>query len=236
MYGARAELYDPIYHWKDYAAEADAVVARLDDLGVPRGGQLLEAGCGTGSHLVHLRGRYAVSGFDLHEGMLDVARRKLPDLPLFRADIRDFVVREPVDAITSLFSTIGYLRDEAELAAAARAFAAALRPGGALVIEPWLTREGLDVGRPGLQTATGDPDLLLARAMVSRVEGEHSVLDMHWLVARRGADVEHFVERHVLWLCPRETFLRVLGDAGFDARFEPDGLMKGRGLYLAVRR
>ena len=49
LYGSRADLYDLIYHFKDYAAEA----ARLRELleGVAAGAWITEAACGTGKYL-----------------------------------------------------------------------------------------------------------------------------------------------------------------------------------------
>src|SRR5438105_138382 len=98
MYGARAEYYDPIYHWKDYAADAVRIRAILAAEGVADGARIIEAACGTGSYLARLRDRYEVSGFDLSEDMLAIARRKLPGVALFRADMAEFAVERPADA------------------------------------------------------------------------------------------------------------------------------------------
>ena len=65
MYEERAALYDAIYHWKRYEEESAALHALLASEGVDDGARVLEAACGTGSYLVHLAARYAVSGFDL---------------------------------------------------------------------------------------------------------------------------------------------------------------------------
>ena len=138
LYENHADLYDLIYHWKDYAGETERIVELLDGLGVPRGGRVLEAAIGTGGHAVHLRSHYQIDGFDAAAGVVDVARRKLPGARLWRADMRSFAIDEPYDALLSLFSSIGYLLSEADLQSAASAMAAAVRPGGALIVEPWL--------------------------------------------------------------------------------------------------
>lgn len=239
MYGERAELYDPIYHWKDYAAEAARVSALLAELGIADGSRVLEAACGTGSHLVHLQHRYRVSGFDLSDGMVAVARAKLPaeaEVELFRADMADFAVPAPFDALLCLFSSIGYVHPEPRLRAAASCFARAVRPGGAIIIEPWLAPGVYQPGRLTMQTYDG-PDLKLSRACISAQEGELAVMDFHWLVARKGArEVEHFVDRHELWLCPIERMQAIFEEAGFETRIAPDGLAAQRGLLLGRRR
>lgn len=168
--------------------------------------------------------------------MLQIARGKLPGTPLFRADMAHFTVDTSFDALLCLFSSIGYIHPEERLRAAARAFAASVRPGGALVIEPWLAEEAFISGHLAMQTYDGE-DLKLCRAAISRKEGALSVFDFHWLVVRAGApDMEHVVDRHTLWLCPTGTLLEAFEDAGFEVRLEPKGLMPDRGLIVGRRR
>jgi ubiquinone/menaquinone biosynthesis C-methylase UbiE len=56
-------LYDLVYAAKDYGAEARAVEALVDEL-APHARSLLDVACGTGRHLEHLAGRFAVEGAD----------------------------------------------------------------------------------------------------------------------------------------------------------------------------
>lgn len=238
LYGDRAEIYDVIYGGKDYEAEADALAARLRGEGVPDGARILEAACGTGNFLVPLRDQYVVEGFDLSDDMLAVARRKLSGVPLWQADLADFEVEHPFDVLLCMFSSIGYLHPEARLRRAARCCAAALRPGGVLVVEPWVTAEVYDVGRPTVQVGRA-PGVEVARATVAGARGDMAVLEMHYLVARRGQPVEHFSETHELWLATTDTLLRAFGDAGFDVRFDEEGLSgfgTPRGLLVGHRR
>jgi daunosaminyl-N,N-dimethyltransferase/N-dimethyltransferase len=235
LYRSRAELYDLIYHLKDYAAEAARLRELLESEGVAAGAWINEAACGTGKYLDRLRKWYRVSGFDVHDEMLDIARARLPGVPLFRADMTDFTLDEPADALLCLFSSLAYLHTEEQLAAAARSFHRALRHGGALLIEPFVAPDDFEDGRPHLDTYEDD-DLKLTRSIVTRSEGRLAVLDFHWLVARRGEPVEHFVERHELKLWARDELERAFGDAGFEVRFEERGLIEGRDLMVCRRR
>jgi len=235
LYGDRAELYDLVYHALPYGERAAELREVLSQHGVRDGAEVLEAACGTGNYLVRLREWYAVRGFDLSPEMVALARRKLPEVPIDVADMREFAVTEPVAAVLCLFSSIAYLQDREELERAHRCFARALRPGGVLLVEPFLAPEELQVGQPFMHTYE-DPDLKLCRMATSRREGDRAVLDMHWLVARRDAEVEHFVDRHVLWMPTRETTLEVMATAGFDARYEPEGPAGHRSLFIGVRR
>ena len=236
LYDERADLYDAIYHWKDYAAECERLREVLLAEGVADGARVLEAACGTGSHLEKLRQWYSLSGFDRSPEMLRVASTKLGPEGLFEADMAAFEAPEaPFDAVLCLFSSIGYLLDEQSLQAAARCFAAALRSGGTLVVEPWITPEDFNAGRGAMHTYDSE-DLKLCRMALSAVEGEISFFDFHWLVSRPSKPVEHFVERHELRLFTRPQMIQAFEAAGFDVRFESDGLMAGRGLYVGRRR
>ena len=137
LYRRFAHLYDRIYDWKEYAAEAEWVRTALLGAGVREGGRVVEAACGTGSYLVHLNDWYEVSGFDLNPAVLEVARKKIPKVHLFEADMADFELTRPVDAIVCLFSSIGYVPLGEPLHAVAESFYRNVLPGGVvLVAEP----------------------------------------------------------------------------------------------------
>jgi SAM-dependent methyltransferase len=239
FYNELAEYYDPLYStMKSYDDECRRLCEILGREGVNPGAghRILDAACGTGEHLKYLRDSYEVAGFDRNEGMLDIARRKVPGIELFRADMVDFTVAQPYDVILCLFSSIGYVFPENRLQQAARSFAAAVRPGGVLIIEPWLSPDVFMPGRAHMQTYESD-DLKLCRASISKVEGSLSIIQFHWLIARTGADdVEHVVDRHELFLCSPEVLADIFNEAGFEIEFTEDGLMPGRGLIVGRKR
>jgi hypothetical protein len=237
MFGKRAALYDLIYQWKDYGKESGRVRELLLAEGVVDGSCILEAACGTGTYMQHLGRWYDLIGFDLNEEMLDIARDKLgPTAKLFQADMVDFTVDEPLDAALCLFSSIGYVYPKQRLRAAAKCFANAVRPGGLVIIEPWVDPEDYRPGYGSMHTYDS-PELKLCRAVIGRRDGDMAVMDFHWLVLQIGTEaVEHFIDQHRLWLCPREVLLGAFEQAGFDCRFEPDGLMPKRGLLIGRKR
>jgi SAM-dependent methyltransferase len=235
LYTDWAVLYDAIYHSKNYREEASRVRELLGKNGIKDGSRVLEAACGTGSYLVHLDQWYEVAGFDLNEGILDVARRKLPDANLFEADMADFDVEKPFDAVLCLFSSIGYVYPKEQLERAAECFAAALKPGGVLMIEQFVEAKDFVPGLMTLQTYDGE-DLKCARACITKNEGEYAVLDFNWLVMRRDlSEVEHVVERHKLWGFSADLLKTILEGAGFSVSIEADGLIPKRPLVVAKR-
>jgi daunosaminyl-N,N-dimethyltransferase/N-dimethyltransferase len=232
LYDSRARLYDLIYHWKDYAADARRVRNFLESEGIPDGSRVVEAACGTGSHLLHLSEWYEVSGYDLGEGMLEVAREKLPDVPLSRADMRDHVVTPPADALLCLFSSIGYAFPDETLIATLGCFAASVRPGGVVLVEPWLRPADYRDGSAHLHTYD-DEEIKVARASVAQAEGRLTILEEHWVVARANVGTESFVDHDELWMYTDEEMAAAFEAAGLDACRMQGTRTPDRGLYLA---
>lgn len=236
LYQSLAEHYEKIYHWKDYPGEAERLIALLEREGVAAGARVLEAACGTGAHLRHLAEHFSMAGFDKHAGMLAQARGKAPETALFVADMAGFAVAgPPFDALVCLFGSIGYLSEDGALEAGLACFARALKPGGTVVVEPWLAPEVFSDGHISLHSYE-DAEVSLTRMAFGRREGADSVFEFRWLVGRPGRGIESFVDHHRLRMTGREAFLGALDRAGFDGRFEADGFMRGRGLYIGRRR
>jgi len=227
-YQKSARWYDTIYSFKDYAAEADMVRARVAEIR-PGARRLLDVACGTGEHLRHLQTSFEVEGIDASPEMLAVAREKLPGVLLHQADMRTFDLGRTFDAAVCLFSAIGHLSDEAELDAAARRVVRHLEPGGVFLLEPWLTPEAYSPG--GVHGLFVNESVTkLARINVSQLSGRTSVFDMHHLVGTP-AGVEHFVEHLELTLFPLDSYRAALVAAGMTVGFDPDG-PSGRGLFI----
>lgn len=236
LYGGRARYYDLIYHFVDYPALAAKLHGILSAEGLADGARLLEVACGTGRYLEQLNLWYRADGLDLSGDMLAIAQRRLPTARLLAADMTDFSMTEPYDALVCLFSSIGYLHTDEQIARALACFGRAVVPDGLLVIEPFVQRVEYADGRPVIQTFASD-DLHLARAVVSASQGTQAVFDFQWLVAPRGGPVEHFTEHHELRFFDPASFMALLANAGFAGRFINQGLIDDeRGLVIARKR
>src|SRR5688500_10096591 len=147
--GTEAEIYDLVNEGrgKDYAGESRLVID-LIRAHRPDAASLLDVACGTGLHLGHFRAEFdRVAGLELSADMLDIARRRLPDVPFHLGDMRDFDLGDAkFDAVTCMFSSIGHMADVAELRAAMTCLARHTVPGGVAVIEPWWFPEAYHPG------------------------------------------------------------------------------------------
>lgn len=224
-------LYDKIYSFKDYRAEAEAVHARIQQAH-PEAKNLLEVACGTGKHLEHLKAHYEAVGLDLDAKQLEEARRRNPEVVFYQGDMRTFDLGRTFDAITCLFSAIGHAGSVEGLEAAVYTMARHLNPGGVLLVEPWLSPQVWQNNRPHA-LFVDEPDLKVARMNVSRQEGRESVLEFHYLIATPQG-VEYFTEELRLFLFTPEEYLKAFRGAGLEVQHDPQGLT-GRGLYVGKK-
>lgn len=230
-----ADLYDATYaaKGKDYRGEAARVLALARER-LPEGGvrSLLDVACGTGEHLRWFREDLSVAGVDRSEAMLAVARRKLPGVPLERGDMTALGLGRRFDVVTCLFSSVGYLADEAGLRAAIRRMAEHLEPGGLLVVEPALTPERLRPPRTSdLEFSWGGAQV--RRTTSARHEGDVLRIRFDYEI-ERGGRTDRFTEEQPIRLFCDGTYRGALRAAGLAVEHAPEGLT-GVGLYLGRR-
>jgi SAM-dependent methyltransferase len=234
MFSRSAEIYDAVFaaKGKNYAAECTTLFRILDEARRTSGTDLLEIACGTGGHTGYLKDRFTVTGIDIDPGMLAIARTRHPDVRFLEADMASFELAERFDVILCLFSAIGYMTTPGDLHRAIRTMAAHLKPGGLLVVEPWLAPGEY---RPGAVFASfvDQPELKVSRINVNILRDKRSVIEFHYLVGRPSG-VEYFTETHELGLFTREEYTDAFAASGLEVRFLADGLI-GRGMYLAFR-
>ena len=110
-YTGFVDYYDKIYdsQGKDYGSEVRRLHGLVQRLKLTTGRRLLDVGCGTGVHLRHMKAFFEVGGLDSSGEMLRVTSKKLPGIPLHRADMRDFSLDRAFDVITCLFGSIGFV-------------------------------------------------------------------------------------------------------------------------------
>ncbi len=234
MFHRLAEYYDALVAEKDYRSEARFLEKLVRRMGRSTGRAWLDVACGTGRHLEFLRHAYRITGVDLSAEMLRVARRRLPGARLVRGDMRRFRLEETFDVVSCLFSAVGHLRTERDLRAAIRNLARHLRPGGILLVEPWIDPSEFRSGYVHV-FSHASPAVTVARMSVSSRRGNHSVLQYHYLIGQPGRRIRYLRETDVGLLVGRDRFLEILRAAGLVPRFWRRGLTPGRGLFVGVK-
>jgi len=236
MFRHSAHVYDLLYEssGKDYSAEARALHALIQQR-APGAVSLLDVACGTGGHLVHLRRWYEVVGVDMDPGMLDQARRRLPADVFVEGDMRTFRLHRTFDAVSCLFSSVGYMSSDRDLNEAVSTMASHLRPGGVFVMDGWVRPDAWTEDAPiSFQTAA-DEAFTVARMSRSRREVNRTFLDMHHLIGS-AQGIDHAVDTHVLTLFDASQYVASLQLAGLIDIESIESPMPGRDRYIARAR
>ena len=215
MFEQTAYVYDLIYEFsgKDYHAESE-VIEEIIRSRAPSARTLLDVACGTGAHLSHLQHRFEGVGLDVDEGMLDIARQRLEDAELVKADMRSFDLERKFDAVVCLFSSIGYLPDRPALFDAIACMSRHLVEGGVFIVDGWVRPSAWKEGIVHLVSGQRN-GLAIARVGRSERHGAKTVLELHHLVGSQ-ASIDHLVERHELTLFSDEEYRDAFGAAGLE--------------------
>ena len=135
-YTGFAYVYDemmsniPYLQWEAYLLQL------LYSSGVKPDASIAELGCGTGTmtELLYDDG-FDITGIDLSEDMLSLAREKVPGVNFLRMDMREFTLDKKQDAIISVADSVNYLESVDDLAKTLKCVRDALKPGGVFIFD-----------------------------------------------------------------------------------------------------
>ena len=194
-FDAYAAYYDLLYRDKDYPGEVEYVDGLIQAHN-PRARTVLELGCGTGGHAVHLARRgYRVVGVDLSAAMIEKARARAAQDPVLRGgcsfvtgDLRDHRANEKFDVVAALFHVMSYQTSNPDLQSAMRTAAVHLRPGGLFVFDCWYGPGVLrDLPTTRIRRFEGE-DFSAVRLAEPAMRIAENVVDVHYevLIEREG--------------------------------------------------
>lgn len=250
LYTELAEWFHLLTRPADYAEEAALFVKTIDAvLPVAAGGPrrtMLELGSGGGNNASHLKQTFELTLSDLSTAMLAVSRRLNPELEHAQGDMRTLRLGREFDAVF-LHDAVAYMACEDDLRAALLTAAAHTRLGGICLVVPDFTRETFRAGthaggHNGEDVTPRQPGRALRYLEWTHApsEGETSfVIDFAYLLKEADGTVKVFADRHVCGLFPRQTWLKLLQECGFQGRavpFEHSEAVSGTEMFLGVRR
>lgn len=231
---AISTYYDALYvNDREYAPEAAKVKELLTRHGVPSQADLLVLACGTGGHLPYFKDEYRVSGLDLSEDMLAVARKKFPGTRFHLGNLIDFTLETTFDAMVCLYGSIGFVKTVDNLRASMKRIAAHLRPNGLALITPWSTVE--EFQDLLVVDAIDRPDWKIARMEQVRLKEPKLVeVTFHHLLGKDN-EVTYHKQSLEIGLFSREEYISAMTDAGLEVVEEYKGTDVRGGAYCGQR-
>lgn len=220
LYNELADYYERIDGKENEEIEEDVravteIVGQFKKTGNDR---LLDIGCGTGQHLRYLENVYSCVGVDANYGMLQRARKTTATVAFREQSMTELDLEGTFGVVICLFSTIGYARTEEGLRETIDRMYHHTAEGGVVIIEPYHSpaEYKLHEGEPTMRTYDGE-DVKIARQQIVTSDGQTAVLDFHYMIAERGADmVEYLTDRHKLGLFGVSEIRKQMEAVGFD--------------------
>ena len=217
-----SEAYDTLYRDKDYASECDLIERILGDYAVPPVRNILDLGCGTGSHSLELARRgFQVVGVDSSDFMLKHARSKLAEaigsVIFEEGDIRSFDLHREFDAAIMMFAVLSYQIENADLLSALRTAHRHMRPGAVLIFDFWYGPAVLSQGPSQRTKMVESGDERLLRVAAGKLDTGRGTCTVDYQLLRLRGDrlVSETHERHLMRYLFKPELELMLALSGF---------------------
>lgn len=118
---------------EDFEIEIAEYISALNQVALNPLKKVLHLGCGAGAHDFHLKKHFQITGADLSKGMLDIARKRNPEINYIEGDMRKVELNEKFDVVI-IPDSIDYISNIYDLEKTLLTSAKHLDIGGVLFI------------------------------------------------------------------------------------------------------
>ena len=200
----------------DYADETEFYANIIEEHSMIETRTLLHLGCGAGGNDYIFRKHFKVTGVDISEEMLEIARRINPEVTYLLGDMRSIDLRECFDAI-AIPDSIDYMATLSELELTIGAACKHLKPGGLLLIVA-KTREEFQENN---FCYTGAKDSVAITVFennyISKTDESTYEATLVYLIRREG-ELSIHTDCHLLGLFSQSEWLSLLEQAGLEVK------------------
>ena len=225
LYGELASWFHLLSSPPDYAEEAEFARGLIQEASATPPGNVLELGSGGGNNASHLKAYFKMTLVDLSSGMLELSKKLNPESEHIRGDMKTLRLGRTFDAVF-IHDAIMYMTNEADLERSLETASIHCKPGGGLLVMPDVIRETFVslTTHGGHDSDNGDGRSI--RYIEWTFDPDPSdttyTVDFAYLL-RAGTKQVHVVQdTHVFGIFARDTWLRLLRSAGFEARAVAD--------------
>jgi len=209
----------------DYKDEAGFYVNIIKENAKTETNTLLHLGCGAGGHDYIFKNYFQVTGVDISEGMLTIARRINPEVTYLHGDMRSIDLPERFDAVV-IPDSIDYMVTLPELQSTIAAAYKHLKLGGVLLIVA-NTREEFWENNFCYTGAKDDVEItIFENNYIPKKNPTTYEATLVYLIRQKGKLSIH-TDRHTLGLFSQTEWRSLLEDAGLDVKqVRLDGVYK----------
>ena len=213
LYEKYAAYYDKIYAHVDYEGESEFINWAVNEHKISSGVELLDVACGTGSHTMILKNNFNITGVDINENMLKIAREKVPEANFIHGDMKQLEIRSKYDVIICIFSAIHYNISYKELERTLTNFYNHMKNGGILIYDLSFNTDNWIEGIVSVDTVV-EEELKIARICQSRLE--NGIFNANFVFLVKDNDEFDFdIDEHKLGVFEIDKVNKIMEKVGF---------------------
>lgn len=176
---------------------------------------LLHLGCGGGHNDFTLKKHFQMTGIDLSQEMLTLARALNPEVTYVQGDMRTYRSEERFDAVL-VADAVSYMLTEEDLHAVFRSAWMHLKPGGALLTFAEVTKERFQQQHTECPThAKGDIEITYIENYYDPDPADTTYEVTFIYLIRRQGKLELQTDAHLAGIFPLASWPRCLQEVGF---------------------
>ena len=215
LYSDLAWMWPIVSPAEDYVEETEFLAKLIKENSKIEVETLLHLGCGGGHNDYTFKKHFKVTGVDIRENMLKLARKLNSEVTYYHGDMCDMKLRGCFDAVTILDS-INYLRTVEDIY---RAFATAhqhLRPGGVFLTFMEQITGLSEHSKTRCSThSKGNVEITFIENYYDPDPDDTSCEATFVYLVRRGGELEIHTDRHLCGIFKLETWIGLLEEIGF---------------------
>jgi SAM-dependent methyltransferase len=237
LYNDLAWIWPIISPPEDYVEESESFSKILKQEAKIEVKSLLHLGCGGGHNDYTFKKHFALTGVDMSESMLELARKLNPEVKYHHGDMRTVRLGEAFDAV-AILDSIGYMSTAEDLRSAFVTAYEHLKPGGVFLTCVEVFRDRFEQNKTFVNTRSkGDIDIIMVENYYDPDPNDTSYeLTLVYLIRRKGK-LEMHTDNHVGGIFTLDTWHELLKEVEFEVKqmkFEHSSFTEGEHLPLLV--
>jgi SAM-dependent methyltransferase len=218
LYNQLAWTWEVLVSEEEYSVETNFVRKMIKRYKKTSGGEILDVGCGAGHHDLFLKDDYQVVGVDGSEKMLELARKRNPDLIYHLGDVCTFKLERQFDVVMAM-DMIQYNLTYSGLEKALRNISVHLKPGGLLLFYLENIKDRFEQNKTRFKKhKKGNIEIVLVENDYDP-DPDDTEFECHlvFLIRKKG-EFRLEVDKHRMGLFELRKILDILQGMGFNAR------------------
>ncbi len=216
LYTDLATLYDKLYSYKDYDAEAESVLKNINEIIKKENAQisLLDLACGTGKHVSYfMQNGLRCDGLDGNADIIKVAKQNNPRATFYHQDLNHLQMPHKYDVVTCFFSSIQYVTNQNTLKKVFAHIYDNLEDNGLFIFDLQYAKDRWQEGHVAVNTYRDDEYQIL---MLFQSWSENDIT--HWkpaILVKHNGKLDMEIDEHTIHLYTIQEIVNLLKDCGF---------------------